>query len=79
MMGCGYGGWYGSGGLGHILGEMVAFFGHLASQVLIVLTSGPALGFLAALVLLLAAIALLKVILARRAPPARSARSEGEK
>ena len=62
MMGCGYGGWHGSGGLGHIL---------------VLLTSGPFLGLLAALVLLLAAIALLKFIFVRRAPTARPAPSKG--
>ena len=78
-MGCGFGGGHGSGGLGHILGELVAFFGHFASEVLVILTSGPALGLLAALVLLLAAMALLKVIVARHAPSARPAGSEGAK
>ena len=78
-MGCGTGGWAGSGGLGHILGEVLAFLGYLASQILVVLTSGPALGLLAALVLILAAIALLKVIFARRASAARHAGSEGTK
>jgi len=63
-VGCGYGGWHGSGGLGHIVGEVVAVFGTLASQILVVLTSGPALGLFTALVLILAAIALLKVIFA---------------
>ena len=76
-MGCGSGGWQGSGGLGHILGEVVAFLGHLAAQVLVILTSGPALGFLTALVLILAAVALLKVIFVRRAQQDRSARSRG--
>ena len=76
-MGCGSGGWQGSGGLGHIVGEVVAFLGHLAAQALVILTSGPALGFLTALVLILAAIALLKVILVRRAQPDRGATSRG--
>ena len=67
-MGCGGCGWHGSVSLGHILAEVVAFLGHLASAVLVVLTSGPALGLLAALVLLLAAVALLKIIFTRRAP-----------
>ena len=78
MMGCGLGGWHGSGGLGHILGDAVAFFGHLASRVLVILTSGPALGLLTALVLLLAAIALLKVIFARRAPVRRADTGQAE-
>ena len=77
MMGCDYGGWAGSGGLGHILGEIVAFLRYLASQILVVLTSGPALGLLAALVLVLAAIALLKVIFTRRAPSTRHTGSDG--
>ena len=76
-MGCGSGGWQGSEGLGHILGEVVAFLGHLAAQVLVILTSGPALGFLTALVLILAAVALLKFILVRRTRQDRSARSRG--
>ena len=71
MMQCGSGGWNGSTGLGHILSEVVAFTGHLASQVLVVITSGPALGFLSALVLILAAIALLKNIRGNRAKPVR--------
>ena len=76
-MGCGFGGGHGSGSFGHVLGDVVAFFGHLASQILIIGTSGPALGLLTAVVLLLAAMALLKVIFTRRAPPARPAGSEG--
>ena len=76
-MGCGAGGWQGSGGLGHILGEVVAFLGHLAAQVLVILSSGPALGFLTALVLILAAVALLKIILVRRTRPGRGATSQG--
>ena len=79
MMGCGFGNGHGSGSLGHVLGEVVIFFGHLASQVLVILTSGPVLGLLTALVLLLAVMALLKVIFTRRAPPARPAGSEGAK
>ena len=77
MMGCDYGGWAGSGDPGHILSEFIAFLGALASQVLIVLTSGPALGLLAALVLILLAIALLKVIFTRRAPSTRHTGSDG--
>lgn len=76
-MGCDFGARHGFAGLGHILAEVVAFFGHLASQVLVILTSGPALGLLTVLVLLQAAMALLKVIFARRAPPAGRAGSEG--
>ena len=78
-MGCGFGGLHCSAGLGHILGEVVAFFGRLSSQILAILTSGPALGLLTAVVLLLAAIALLKVIFARRSPSVRPAGSEGAK
>lgn len=78
-MGCGFGNVHGSGSLSHVLGEMVIFVGNLASQILVILTSGPALGLLAAVVLLLAAMALLKVIFTRRAPPARTAESEGAK
>ena len=78
-MGCGFGNGHGSGSLGHVLGEVVVFFGHLASQVLVILTSGAALGLLTVLVLLLAAMALVKVIFTRRAPPARPAGSEGAK
>ena len=70
-MGCGYGGGHGAGSLGHILGEVVIFFGHLASQVLVIVTSGPALGLLTAVVLLFAAMALLKVIFARRSEGAK--------
>jgi hypothetical protein len=79
MMGCGDWGWHGSVGLGRILGDVVAFLGRLASHVLVVLTSGPFLGFLAALVLLLVAIALLKFIFARRAPAAHQVSSEESK
>ena len=78
-MRCGFGNGHGSGGLAHILGEAIAFSGQLASEVLVVLTSGPALGLLATLVLLLAAMALLKVIFTRRAPPTRPAGSGGAK
>ena len=78
-MRCGFGNAHGSGGLGHILAEAVAFSGQLASEVLVILTSGPALGLLATLVLLLAAMALLKVIFTRRAPPARPTGSGGAK
>ena len=76
-MGCGFGGWQGSEGLGHIVGEVVAFFGHLVAQVMVILTSGPALGVLTALVLILAAVALLKFILVRHTRQDRSARSQG--
>lgn len=79
MMGCGDGGWHGSLGLGHVLGDVVAFLGQLASHMLVLLTSGPFLGLLAVLVLLLAAIALLKFIFVRRAPAARPVISGGSK
>lgn len=78
-MGCGFDIGHGSGSLGHVLGKVMVFFGYLASQVLVILTSGPALGLLTVLVLLLAAMALLKVIFTRRAPPARPAGSVGAK
>ena len=71
MMGCGDGGWHGSLGLGDVLSDGVAFLGQLASDMLVLLTSGPFLGLLGALVLLLASIALLKFIFARRVPAAR--------
>lgn len=79
MMGCGFGAGHSSVGLDHILVEVAAFFGRLATQVLVILTSGPALGLLTALVLLLAAVALLKVIFAGSGPAARLAGSEGAK
>ena len=78
-MGCGFGNGHGSGSLGHVLGEVVVFFGHLASQVLVILTSGAALGLLTVLILLLAVMALLKVTFTRRVPPGRPAGSEGAK
>lgn len=56
----------GSSSLGSLLAQFVSFLGRIASQVFVLLTSGPVLGFLAALVLILAAVALLKVILTRR-------------
>lgn len=76
MMGCSYGGWSGSGGQGHFFGEAVTFLGTLASQILVVLTSGPVLGVLAALVLILAAIALLKVIFSRPTNSTRKVESQ---
>lgn len=78
-MGCGFGNGHGYGSPGHVLGEVVVFFGHYASQVLVILTSGVALGLLTVLVLLLAVMALLKVIFTRRAPQTRPAGSEGAK
>lgn len=65
MMG-GVGGMGGGSTLGSLLAQFVSFLGRIASQVFVLLTSGPVLGFLAALVLILAAVALLKVILTRR-------------
>jgi len=51
---------------GQLLAALLSFLGQLASQVLVILTSGPVLGLLAALVLLLAVAALLRVLLDRR-------------
>jgi len=67
MMGCGDRSSHGSAALG----DAVAFLGQLASHVFVILTSGPFLGLLAAIVLLLAAIALLKFNFVRPAPAAR--------
>ena len=77
-MACGNGGWHGSAVLGDAL-HAVAFLGQLASQIFVILTSKPFLGLLAALVLLLAAIALLKFIFARRVPAAHQVTSEESK
>lgn len=51
---------------GELLAAALSFLGQLASQVLVILTSGPVLGLLAALVLLLAIAALLRVLLVYR-------------
>lgn len=49
-------------------GALASSLALIASQFLIILTSGPALAILTALVLLLAIAALLRVLFARRAP-----------
>lgn len=48
-----------------LLGATLSFLGQLASQILVIVTSSPVLGLLAALVLLLAVAALLRVLLDR--------------
>lgn len=73
-MGCGSGSLGGSSNLGHIASEILAFLGSLAAQIAALLASGPVLGFLTALVLLLAVVALAKFILTRsRRSPSRAA------
>lgn len=64
-MGCGSGSLGGSSNLGHIASEILAFLGNLAAQIAALLASGPVLGFLTGLVLLLAVVALAKFILTR--------------
>lgn len=75
MMCSGMGGMGGMGfgqgqSFGQLLAALLSFLGQLASQVLVILTSGPVLGLLTLLVLLLTVAALLRVLLDRR----RSAR-----
>ena len=74
-MGCGgSGNMGGSSNLGHIASEVLAFLGSLAAQVAALMASGPVLGFLTSLVLLLAIVALAKFILTRgRRGPRRAA------
>lgn len=65
-MGCGgSGNLGGSSNLGHISSEVLAFLGSLAAQIAVLMASGPVLGFLTSLVLLLAVVALAKFILTR--------------
>lgn len=64
-MGCGSGISTGSSNLGHIASEILVLLGNLAAQVAALMASGPVLGFLTALVLLLAVVALAKFILTR--------------
>lgn len=78
-MGCGSGSMGGSSNLGHIASEILALLGRLAAQVAALMASGPVLGFLTALVLLLAVVALAKFIFTRSrrslrpaAPPDRT-------
>lgn len=65
MMG-GSGGMGGGASLGSLFAQFVSFLGQIVSQIFVLLTSGPVLGFLIGLVLILAIVALLKVILTRR-------------
>lgn len=65
MMGCGSGSLGGSSDLGHIASEILAFLGSLAAQIATLMASGPVLGFLTALALVLVVIALAKFILTR--------------
>ena len=53
--------------LAEALGALVSAFAQIVSQFLIILTSGPALAILTALVLILAVAALLRVLFTRRA------------
>jgi hypothetical protein len=69
------GGFGNNGSFGDLIMGALAFAGQLASQILLVLTSGPALGFLSALVLLLAVAALLKVLFSK-SPTRREPQSE---
>lgn len=64
-MGCGSSNLGGSSTLGHISSEVLAFIGSLAAQIAALMASGPVLGFLTSLVLLLAVVALAKFILTR--------------
>lgn len=76
-MGCGYGSQGGSSNLGHIASEILAFLGSLAAEIAVLMASGPVLGFLTALVLLLAVVALAKFILTRgRRGPRRTAQPD---
>lgn len=76
-MGCGSGNPAGSSNLGHIASEILTLLGSLAAQIAALLASGPVLGFLTGLVLLLAVVALLKFILTRgRRAPRRTAASD---
>lgn len=51
---------------GDVLAATLSFLGQLASQILVILTSGPVLALLVALVLLVAVAGLLRVLLGRR-------------
>ena len=73
-MGCDSGNLGGSSNLGHIASEILAFLGSLAAQIAALMASGPVLGFLTSLALLLAVVALAKFILTRsRRGPRRTA------
>ena len=68
-MGAGMGAGFSQGqSLSEIFASTLSFLGQLASQLLIILTSGPVLGLLTALVLLLAIAVLLRLLLGRRRP-----------
>ena len=79
MMG-GAGGMGAGSSLGSLFAQFVSFLGQITAQLFALLTSGPVLGFLAGPVLILALVALLKVILTRRPRVVqfRSERSSGE-
>lgn len=79
MMG-GMGGSSAGASLGSLFAQFMSFLGQIISQLFVLLTSGPVLGFLSALVLILAVIALVQFILMRRPPVVqfRSERSSGE-
>ena len=79
MMG-GMGGSSGGASLGSLFAQFMSFLGQIISQLFVLLTSGPVLGFLSGLVLILAVIALAKFILTRRPRVVRfrSERSSGE-
>lgn len=74
-MGCGgSGNLGGSSNVGHISSEVLSFLGSLAAQIAALMASGPVLGFLTSLVLLLAVVAFAKFILTRgRRGPRRAA------
>ena len=62
-MGCGFGNLGSASTFGHVASEVLALLGGLAAQIASLLASGPVLGFLTVLVLLLAVVALAKSIL----------------
>lgn len=76
-MGCDSYSFGGSSDLGHLASEILAFLGSLAAQVAALLTSGPVLGFLTALVLLLAVVALAKFVFTRGRGGERRAAAPG--
>lgn len=76
-MGCGFGNSGSASNLGHLASEILAFLGSLAAQIAALMASGPVLGFLTSLVLLLLVVALAKFILTRgRRSPRRAAVSD---
>ena len=62
-MGCGFGNLGSASTFGHLASEVLALLGGKAAQIAALLASGPVLGFLTVLVLLLAVVALAKSIL----------------